>query len=133
MPFQEISLRLELSSPPRFRIQGGYPERDGVVGVVAGRHFPFRIYIVKSCILSRSRREPPFLPCCSIDELQFYVRQRSVVPHKTVRWKEARRRWSGGARRRWSDLSHFLGPPLHCTLASGRRLDPSLAEEWTFY
>ena len=29
LPFEEISLRPELSSPPRFRIQGGYPERDG--------------------------------------------------------------------------------------------------------
>ena len=36
-PIEEISLRPELSTPPRFRIQGGYPERDiGVVIVVAG-------------------------------------------------------------------------------------------------
>ena len=28
LPNEEISLRPELSSPPRFRIQGGYPERD---------------------------------------------------------------------------------------------------------
>ena len=28
LPIEEISLRPELSSPPRFRIQGGYPERD---------------------------------------------------------------------------------------------------------
>ena len=27
LPNEEISLRPELSSPPRFRIQGGYPER----------------------------------------------------------------------------------------------------------
>ena len=31
LPFEEISLRPELSTPPRFRIQGGYPERDGEV------------------------------------------------------------------------------------------------------
>ena len=44
MPIEEISLRPELSSPARFRIQGGSPERDGVGGVgvvVAGRHFSF--------------------------------------------------------------------------------------------
>ena len=29
LPIEEISLRPELSSPARFRIQGGYPERDG--------------------------------------------------------------------------------------------------------
>ena len=29
MPIEEISLRPELSSPARFRIQGGYPEHDG--------------------------------------------------------------------------------------------------------
>ena len=29
MSIEEISIRLELSSPPRFRIQGGYPECDG--------------------------------------------------------------------------------------------------------
>ena len=42
---EEISHRPELPSPPRFRIQGGYPERDGVgVGVgVAGQYFPFLI------------------------------------------------------------------------------------------
>ena len=28
LPNEEISLRPELSSPPRFRIQGGYPERQ---------------------------------------------------------------------------------------------------------
>ena len=28
LPFQEISLWPELSSPHRFRIQGGYPERN---------------------------------------------------------------------------------------------------------
>ena len=28
LPIEEISLRPELSSPPRFRFQGGYPERD---------------------------------------------------------------------------------------------------------
>ena len=28
LPIEEISLRPELSSPPRFRIQGGSPERD---------------------------------------------------------------------------------------------------------
>ena len=28
LPNEEISLRPELSSSPRFRIQGGYPERD---------------------------------------------------------------------------------------------------------
>ena len=27
LPIEEISLRPELSSPPRFRFQGGYPER----------------------------------------------------------------------------------------------------------
>ena len=53
LPIEEISLQPELSSPPRFRIQGGYPERDGVVGVVVvvvvvvvadgRRHFPFLI------------------------------------------------------------------------------------------
>ena len=50
LPIEEISLRPELSSPARFRIQGGSPERDGVVVVVvvvvvgvAGRHFPFLI------------------------------------------------------------------------------------------
>ena len=44
-PIEDISLRPELSSPARFRIQGGYPERDGgVVGViVAGQHFRFLI------------------------------------------------------------------------------------------
>ena len=29
LPIEEISLWLELSSPPRFRIQGGYPEHGG--------------------------------------------------------------------------------------------------------
>ena len=29
LPIEEISLRPELSSPARFRIQGGSPERDG--------------------------------------------------------------------------------------------------------
>ena len=29
LPIEEISLRPELSTPPRFRIQGGSPERDG--------------------------------------------------------------------------------------------------------
>ena len=29
LPFEEISLQPELSSPPLFRIQGGYPEHDG--------------------------------------------------------------------------------------------------------
>ena len=44
LPFKEISLRPELSSPPRFRIQGGYPERDTAGAVrVAGRYFPFLI------------------------------------------------------------------------------------------
>ena len=45
LPIEEISLRPELSSPARFRIQGGSPERDtGVVVVgVAGRHFSFLI------------------------------------------------------------------------------------------
>ena len=28
LPIEEISLQPELSSLPRFRIQGGYPERD---------------------------------------------------------------------------------------------------------
>ena len=43
-PIEEISLRPELSSPAHFRIQGGYPERDGGAAVgVAGRHFPFLI------------------------------------------------------------------------------------------
>ena len=43
--YQEDGIRPELSSPPRFRIQGGSPERDGVGGVVgvAGRHFSFLI------------------------------------------------------------------------------------------
>ena len=41
LQIEEISLRPELSSPPRFRIP---PERDGVVVVgVAGQHFPFLI------------------------------------------------------------------------------------------
>ena len=44
MPNEEVSLRPEHSSPPRFRIQGGSPERDTVAGVVvAGRYFPFLI------------------------------------------------------------------------------------------
>ena len=47
LPIEEISFRPKLSSPARFRIQGGYPERDGgvvvVVGVVAGRHLSFLI------------------------------------------------------------------------------------------
>ena len=29
LPIEEISLRPELSSSPRFRIQGGYPGCDG--------------------------------------------------------------------------------------------------------
>ena len=33
LPIEEISLRPDLSSPPRFRTHGGYPERDGVVVV----------------------------------------------------------------------------------------------------
>ena len=39
LPIEEISLQPEISTPPRFRIQGGTPERDGVrvvVVVVAG-------------------------------------------------------------------------------------------------
>ena len=45
LPIEEISLRPELSSPPRFRIQGGYSERDtGVEGEeVAGLYVPFLI------------------------------------------------------------------------------------------
>ena len=45
LPIDEISLWPELSSQPRFRIQGGYPERDTAVAgvVVAGRYFPFLI------------------------------------------------------------------------------------------
>ena len=44
LPIEEISLRPELSSPARFRIQGGYPERDGgVAGGVAGQYFPVLI------------------------------------------------------------------------------------------
>ena len=31
-PFEEISIQPELSSPTRFRIQGGSPERDGAAG-----------------------------------------------------------------------------------------------------
>ena len=46
MPFEEISLRPELSSPPHFRIQGGYPERDTVgAAVVAGLYFSFIILV----------------------------------------------------------------------------------------
>ena len=39
LTIKEISLRPELSSPRRFRIQGWYPERDGVgvLLLVAGR------------------------------------------------------------------------------------------------
>ena len=33
LPIKEISLQPELSSPARFRFQGGYPERDGGGGV----------------------------------------------------------------------------------------------------
>ena len=36
MTIEEISLWPELSSPSRFRIQGGYPDRDGVVVVGVG-------------------------------------------------------------------------------------------------
>ena len=47
LPFKVISIRLELSSPPRLLIQGGYPERDtgveGVGVVVTGLYFPFLI------------------------------------------------------------------------------------------
>ena len=46
--YQEDAIRPELFISSRFRIQGGYTERDGVgvvvvVGVVAGRRFPFLI------------------------------------------------------------------------------------------
>ena len=44
LPIEEISLRPELSSPARFRIQGGSPERDtGAGAVVAGLYFRFLI------------------------------------------------------------------------------------------
>ena len=45
LPIEEISLQTELSSPPRFRIQGEYPERDihTYIGVVAGLYFSFLI------------------------------------------------------------------------------------------
>ena len=43
LPVEEVSLPPELSSPPRFRTKGGYPERDKGVGVVAGQDFPFLI------------------------------------------------------------------------------------------
>ena len=46
MPFEEIIIRPELSSPPRFRILGGQLERDAyIVVVVAGRYFSFLIWI----------------------------------------------------------------------------------------
>ena len=45
--YKEDGIRPELSSPSRFRIQGGYPERDTVaaagVVVVAGQYFSFLI------------------------------------------------------------------------------------------
>ena len=41
LPFEQISIQPEISSPPRFRIQGGYPERDRER--VAGLYFPFLI------------------------------------------------------------------------------------------
>ena len=47
LPIEEISLRPELVSTPRFRFQGGYPERDtgggggGAGGEGAGRYLPF--------------------------------------------------------------------------------------------
>ena len=39
--YQEDTIRPELSSPPRFRIQGGQPERDTAAAGVAGRFFSF--------------------------------------------------------------------------------------------
>ena len=47
LPIEEISLRPELSSPARFIIPGGSPERDtGVAAgvVVAGHYFSFLIW-----------------------------------------------------------------------------------------
>ena len=46
LPIEEISLRPELFSPARSRIQGGYPERDTAGVVVAGRYFPFLFWIL---------------------------------------------------------------------------------------
>ena len=37
LPIEEISLRPDLSSSARFRIQGGYPELDGGGGRTDGR------------------------------------------------------------------------------------------------
>ena len=56
MPFKEISLQPELSSPPHFRIQGGSPERDGAGagagGVVARLYLSFLIFNeLYTCIL----------------------------------------------------------------------------------
>ena len=54
LPIEEISLRPELSSPPRLRIQGGYPERDRGGVVVAGWYFHFLIFdgFVTLCVVS---------------------------------------------------------------------------------
>ena len=46
LPIEEISLRPELSCPPRFRFQRGSPERDTGGGggvVVLGWYLPFLI------------------------------------------------------------------------------------------
>ena len=52
LPIEEISLRPELSSPARFRIQGGYPERDGrLEGQITkdkGRKFLFLYRMTKT-------------------------------------------------------------------------------------
>ena len=40
--YKDDAIRPELSSPPCFRIQGGYPERDtGAAVGVAERYIPF--------------------------------------------------------------------------------------------
>ena len=43
LSIEEIILQPELSTPPRFRFQGGSPECDTGGVVVAGRYFPFLI------------------------------------------------------------------------------------------
>ena len=56
LSFKEISLRPELSSQPRIRIQGGSPERDGAGGVVeAGQDSFFQIldaHFLYLCVVS---------------------------------------------------------------------------------
>ena len=52
LPFEETGLQPELSSPPRFRIQGGYRDRDGQMRSPNGSSY-FYYWIFNSILFRR--------------------------------------------------------------------------------